>query len=145
MKLKLMTPEGTLFEGEADSVSGRAPLGEFEILPGHATWVSPVGICCLRVRVESEGEVPERSFAVHGGLVEAGPDSVLVLADAAEAPDEIDLDRAERARRRAEERLRRPADRAARGQEAAEVDRPRARKALARARTRIEAASRART
>ncbi len=147
MKLRLMTPEGTLFEGEATSVRGRSPGGEFEVLPGHGAWVSPAAPCCLTVGVAAEGgtnpaaassaEPGELLFAVHGGLVEVGPDSVLVLADAAEGARDIDEARAGRARERAEERLRlRKATEYGSGQH---VDVDRAHSALARASARLAA------
>lgn len=160
MKLRLMTPEGTLFEGEAVSVRGRSPGGEFEILPGHGQWVSSIDPCCLMVRaaaVADDKAAAERlPFAVHGGLIEVHPDSVLILADAAEVGGAIDEERVERARSRAEERLK-AKSRAARlgrpeetprgegaevsqsGVEVQEFDSDRARKALARALARLEA------
>jgi F-type H+-transporting ATPase subunit epsilon len=145
MKLRLMTPEATLFDGEAASVRGRSPLGEFEILPSHATWVSPTEPCCVKVNVGADGAGEELTFAVHGGLIEVHPDSVLILADAAEAGESIDEARATGARARAEERLRlwklaRRGGSGGRG-EGREVDVERARRALARALARVDAGS----
>ncbi len=150
MKLRLMTPEGTLFEGETVSVRGRAPGGEFEILPGHGQWVSPIDPCCLTVRAASSGHpatptdrgailidkaAAERlPFAVLGGLIEVHPDSVLILADTAESGTAIDEERAERSRARAEERLDKKS-----GAEAREIDSDRARRAMTRALARLEA------
>ncbi len=137
MKLRLMTPERTLFDGEAASVSGRSPGGAFEILPNHATWVSPADPCCLKVRVGADEAEKVLPFAVHGGLIEVRPDSVLILADAAEAGESVDGPRATQARARAEERLRQPKG-GGRG-EARAIDVERARRALARALARIDA------
>ncbi len=138
MKLRLMTPEGTLFEGEAVSVRGRSPLGEFEILPSHGTWVSSIGPCRVTVHVAAaayrdEAVAKPLPFAVHGGLIEVHPDSMLILADTAEAGTGIDEGRAEQARVRAEERLKKT------DADALEVDSDRARNALARALARLEA------
>jgi F-type H+-transporting ATPase subunit epsilon len=137
MKLRLMTPERTLFDGEAASVSGRSPLGEFEILPSHAAWVSPTEPCLLKVHVGAGEAGKVLPFAVHGGLIEVHPDSVLILADAAEAGDSIDETRATQARARAEERLR--LWRGGGRDGAREVDVERARRALARALARVDA------
>jgi F-type H+-transporting ATPase subunit epsilon len=139
MKLRLMTPEATLFDGEVVSVQGRSPLGEFEILPSHATWVSPTEPCRLKVQVRADEAAEGPTFAVHGGLIEVHPDSVLILADAAEAGESIDEARATRARARAEERLRLWKG-GGRG-EAREIDVERARRALARALARVDARS----
>jgi F-type H+-transporting ATPase subunit epsilon len=143
-----MTPERTLFEGEVESVSGRAPHGDFQIREGHAHWVSPLVIDVLTVEL-AEGQAPSegqpaakgvgegesRTFAVHGGLAEVGPESVLVLADLAEAADDIDAGRAERALARAKENL------AGAGARHAVVDAERARRAMDRAAARLEASA----
>ena len=125
-----MTPERTLFRGEVTSVSGRAPKGDFEILDGHACWVSPLDIDVLTVR-SPEGE--PGFFAVHGGLIEAGPESVLVLADLAEPAVEVDTDRAGRALERAKEHLAQARSK--------DVDAERARRAMDRAEARLEASA----
>ena len=133
MKLRLMTPERTLFEGEVASVAGRTPGGDFEVLPGHGHWVSSVDPCSLRLRQAGDAAGEVEAFAVHGGLIEVHPDSVLVLADTAEVGGEVDEERARQARARAEDRLKR------RTGEGREVDVDRARRSLARALARIEA------
>ncbi|MHC4506862.1 MAG: ATP synthase F1 subunit epsilon [Planctomycetota bacterium] len=130
MRFKLMTPELTLFEGEVESVSGRAPDGDFEIREGHAPWVSPLVIDVLTIGL---GEGKSRTFAVHGGLAEVGPESVLVLADLAEAAGDIDSGRAERALDRAKGHL------AGTGARDADIDAERARRAMDRAAARLEA------
>ncbi len=155
MRLKLITPERTLFEGEVASVAGCAPEGDFEILENHGAWVSPLGICAFTARMselresgpdvparmselrESGPDVPARAgeeelvFAVHGGLIEVQGDSVLVLGDIAEAAEEIDRARAESALRRAKAEV----AVAAPGDEDYEL----ARRAMARAEARLAA------
>jgi F-type H+-transporting ATPase subunit epsilon len=132
VRLRLITPEKTLFEGEATSVSGRSPGGEFEVRPGHGAWVSPLEIGVLAAR-PSAGARPAY-FAVHGGLIEVGSDRVLVLADVAESEEEIDPDRARRARERAAGRLASPPPDGT-------VDPFRAQLALARASARLHVAT----
>ena len=71
------------------------------ILPHHAPLLSTLKMGVIKVR--SKGE--ETIFTVAGGVVEVQPDSIIILADAAENVQEIDLERAENARKRAEEYL----------------------------------------
>lgn len=125
-RVRILSPERTLFEGAAASLSGRASNGDFQILPGHGRWVAPLEVCVVALETP-EGK--EERLAVHGGLIEAGPEEVLILADAAEKASGIDLERAREARTRAEERIKRPK----------EIDIERARRALARALARITA------
>ena len=129
MKLKLITPDRELFSGDVESVAGTGPEGDFEVLEGHGAWVSPLAICTLTARA---GEESRKVFAVHGGLIEVQGDSVLVLGDIAEAAEEIDRDRAERALKRARERVEG-------GPRAGEDEYELARRAMARAEARLEA------
>src|SRR4029434_1618216 len=78
--------------------------GYFGVLPGHAPLLTTLGIGELMYRVGRD----ERYLAVSGGFAEVRNDKVIVLADTAERPEEIDRARAERARERAERRLARP-------------------------------------
>ncbi|HEV8614188.1 MAG TPA: ATP synthase F1 subunit epsilon, partial [Methylomirabilota bacterium] len=100
------------------------------VLPGHAPLLATLGIGELTYRVGRE----ERHVALAGGFAEVRNDKVIVLADTAETPAEIDRARAERAKERAEQRL------SGRSQEA--IDYARAMCALARALTRIQVAGR---
>jgi F-type H+-transporting ATPase subunit epsilon len=104
--------------------------GYFGVLPGHAPFLATLGIGELTYRQGRE----ERHLAVSGGFAEVRNDKVIVLADTAERPDEIDRARAERARERAERRL------GGRTQE--EIDYTRAACALARALTRLHVSTR---
>jgi F-type H+-transporting ATPase subunit epsilon len=90
-----------VFEGDVDIVVLPGEAGEMGILPNHAPLLSTLRLGFLKVRVSGEEQV----FAVAGGVVEVQPDIVTVLADAAENVMEIDVARAEAARRRAEEFL----------------------------------------
>lgn len=75
--------------------------GEMGILPNHAPLLSTLKFGILRVRYRDEEQV----FTVAGGVIEVQPDIVTVMADAAENVQEIDISRAEAAKRRAEEIL----------------------------------------
>jgi len=131
VKLKLITPDREFFAGDIESVTSTAPSGDFEILEGHGAWVSPLQICTLAARVDAD---TQKVFAVHGGLIEVQGDSILVLGDIAEAAEEIDRARAERALGRAKEKVAAVAEKG--GEEHA-----RARDAMARAEARLEAST----
>jgi len=90
-----------VFEGDADVVLVPGELGQMGILPNHAPLLSTLRFGILTVRHQSQ----EENFAIAGGIIEVQPDLITVLADAAENVREIDISRAEAARRRAEEFL----------------------------------------
>lgn len=99
--LKVMCPDRTFFEGEADMVEMNTTEGYIGVYPGHipiATVLAP-GILV----VHNDGE--SKRAALHSGFARISPDNIMILAEVAEWPDEIDLNRAEEARVRAERRL----------------------------------------
>ena len=102
----------------------------FGVLPGHAPFLTTLGIGEVTYRVGQD----EHYLALAGGFAEVRNDKVIVLADTAERPEEIDRARAERARERAERRLA--------GRTDEEVDYARALAALARAVVRLMTAGR---
>lgn len=103
LTLEIITGEQLLYHGEEiDEVIAPGSIGELGVLPNHAPLVTSLGAGELRVKRENE-DLP---FFISGGFLEVRADVVTVLADAAERGDEIDLERAEAARARAEERLR---------------------------------------
>jgi F-type H+-transporting ATPase subunit epsilon len=97
-----------VWEGEADIVVVPGVAGEMGILPNHAPLLSTLKFGILKVRSKGEEEL----FTVAGGVVEVQPDLITVLADSAENVGEIDVARAEEARKRAEDLLKEgpPAD-----------------------------------
>jgi len=131
LTLEVATPTRLVVSGKVDEVVAPGIEGYFGVLPGHAPFLTTLGIGELTYRKGRE----EVHLAVAGGFCEVRNDKVIVLADTAERPDEIDRDRAERARQRAEQRL------AGRTQE--EIDYARALSALTRALTRLQVAGRA--
>jgi F-type H+-transporting ATPase subunit epsilon len=97
-QFEITTPERTVYRAEADAVTVPTSTGEITILPGHAALVSELAPGGLTVRRGGE----ETHLLVTGGFVEVRSGSeVVVLADAAERAEEIDLQRAEEARARA--------------------------------------------
>ena len=101
IRCEIVSQDRMVYEGDVDIVILPGEAGEMSILPNHAPLLSTLRFGILKVRVREEEEI----FAVAGGLVEIQPDIVTVLADAAENVQEIDITRAEEARRRAEESL----------------------------------------
>lgn len=88
IQAQLLTPNGSLFEGDATGVLVPGAQGAFEILDRHAPIVSVLGIGQIRVTLP-DGE--QRFFAVSGGFVEASNNVVTVLAEKALSPEEINL------------------------------------------------------
>lgn len=101
IRCEIVSQDRLVFEGEADIVVAPGAEGELGILPNHAPLLTTLKPGMLRVRRHNREEV----FAISGGFMEVQPDLVTVLADAAEHSDEIDVARAQEARRRAEEAL----------------------------------------
>jgi F-type H+-transporting ATPase subunit epsilon len=130
LTLELATPTRLLVTAEADEVVVPGSLGYFGVLPGHAPLLATLGTGEATYRVGRA----EHHLAVSGGFVEVRNDTVIILADVAETPGDIDRGRAERARDRAEARL------AGRTQE--DIDYTRAMCALARALARLQVAGR---
>ena len=134
MVFELATPTRMLVTAEVDEVVAPGVEGYFGVLPGHAAFLTTLG----------PGEVTYRSgqtehrVAVTGGFAEVRAERVIILAENAERPEEIDRERAERARRRAEMRLQ---GKSPEGSQE-EVDFARALTALARALTRLVVANR---
>ncbi len=104
LKLDIVTAERVVYSDEADVVVAPGVDGQLGILPHHAPLMTTLQPGELRVRKGGE----EFSLAISGGFLEVRPDRVIILADAAERAEEIDVSRAEEAKRRAEERLRQP-------------------------------------
>lgn len=123
---QILTPEGSLFDGNVKGVQMPGAKGSFEVKTLHADIISTLDIGQILVR-KSDGE--NRLFAVSGGFVEVHDNKLTLLAEAAEAVEEIDVERAKEAKKRAEERLH-ANDR--------DINKQRAEKAKARAENRIK-------
>lgn len=100
--LRIITPERVFYEGNVEMVEFNTTEGEIGVLPGHIpmTVVIKPGV----LTITEENEIKEA--ALHAGFAEILPEGVTVLAEIVEWPTEIDLERAEAARQRAEERIR---------------------------------------
>ena len=131
MLLEIATPTRQLVSAEVDEVVAPGEEGYFGVLPGHAPMLATLGCGVVTYRQGRE----EHHLAVLGGFAEVRGDRVIILAEHAERPGEIDRGRAEESRRRAEQRL---AGRPAHGEE---IDYTRAVAALSRAMARLETAA----
>ncbi len=131
IRFDIVTAERVVYSEEVDIVIAPGIEGQLGILPHHTPLMTTLQPGELRVRKSGE----EFSMAISGGFLEVRPDRVIVLADAAERAEEIDLARAEEAKRRAQERL---------AQRTPEVNMAQAEAALRRALTRLKVAERRR-
>jgi F-type H+-transporting ATPase subunit epsilon len=123
---EIVTPQGLVFSEEVDEVNAAGSEGEFGVLPGHVRFVTTLKIGMLTCKTGNQ----TLFFFVNWAYCGVGPQRMLVLADSAERSEEIDLERAKAAMKRAEERLKK----------AEEIDFKRAEAAVERAVTRIQIA-----
>jgi len=131
VRLDIVTAERVVYSEEVDIVVAPGVLGQLGILPHHAPLMTTLEPGELRVRKGGE----EYSLVISGGFLEVRPDRIIVLADAAERAEEIDIARAEAAKQRAQQRLTHPTP---------EVDLARAEAALRRSLARLKVAEKRR-
>ena len=132
LQVELVAADRKVWEGEADMVVARTVDGELGVLPGHTPLLSSLQVGELWYRIGQE----KHYLAISFGFVEVLPDRVTVLAQIAERAQDIDVARAEAAKRRAEERVAKPSP---------DMDFERARVALMKSLIRLQVATRART
>jgi len=101
--LRVVSVERSLFEGDVEFIIANGADGELGVLARHAPLMTILKPGPLRIQETIGG--PEELLFVGGGFLEVLPDRVTVLADVAEHADEISIEKAEEARRRAQERL----------------------------------------
>ena len=101
IRCEIVSQDRQVFSGEVDIVIVPGTAGEMGILPHHAPLLSTLKYGVVRVRFQGKEDI----FTVAGGFVEVLPECVTVMADAAENVAEIDIARAEAARKRAEEQM----------------------------------------
>jgi len=130
IRLDIVTAERLVYSEDVDMVIAPGVGGQLGVLPHHTPLMTTLQPGELRVKKGGE----EVLLAISGGFLEVRPDRVVVLADAAERAEEIDIARAEEAKRRAEQRLA--------GERISEVDSALAEAALRRSLIRLKAAER---
>ncbi len=129
LTLEVVTPHGPVLKDEVDEVVAPGSEGEFGVLPGHVPFVTTLKVGML---IYKKGGTTNYLF-VNSGYSEISGDTVLVLADSAEKAEDIDVERAKAAMKRAEELLKKQEN----------VDFARAQAALERAINRIQVAEKA--
>ena len=129
--LEIVTPDRSLVQEEVDEVQLPGAEGYLGVLPGHTPLLATLAVGELWYRIGQETHY----LAIADGFGEVLPDRVTVLAQVAERAQDIDVARADAARKRAEERLKKTTD----------IDTERARVALLKSLIRSQVASRART
>jgi F-type H+-transporting ATPase subunit epsilon len=100
-KLEIVTAEKMIFSEEVSAVLAWGAEGQLAILPHHAPLMTMLQPGDLMIRKDKE----EEFLAISGGFLEVRPDKVIILADACERVDEIDIARAEEAKKRAQETM----------------------------------------
>jgi len=131
IRLEIITAERQVFSDDVNTVVAPGVEGELGILPHHAPLITMLKPGEVLIRKDNE----ETYLFVSGGFLEVRPDKIIVLADACERAEEIDIERAEAAKRRAEERLK---------THTPELDMARAQAALLRSLVRLRVAERKR-
>ncbi len=100
-KIRIICPDREFYQGDAEMVEFNTTEGEIGVLPGHIPMTVIVKPGILKI-TEKDGV---KEAALHAGFAEILPEGITILAEIAEWPDEIDLERANAARERAEERI----------------------------------------
>jgi len=101
IKLEIVSPDRVVYAADIDMLIARSTGGEIGILPKHIPLVAGLEPHAMKIHVDAK----EQLIAVAGGFMEVTPDKITVLATAAEEPIDIDINRAQRAYDRAQERL----------------------------------------
>ncbi len=127
MPVEIVTPHRRVFKEQTGMIITRTTEGDIGILPGHTPLIAALVPWVLLAKTGNE----ERRFAVGGGFLQVSEQGTIILAETAEAAEEIDVDRARAAKARAQERLQR--------QEDDRIDFARARSALEKALARLRA------
>ena len=123
MHVEVITPDGPIYRADGvELVAARATDGEFAVMKGHLPLAAALEMCSVRIRKEEK-------VAVFGGFFEMKDNRVNVVAPLAEMAEDIDVARAQRAKKRAEDRL---------ASHSANIDEHRAKLALQRALIRLK-------
>ncbi|MGY3750527.1 F0F1 ATP synthase subunit epsilon [Vagococcus acidifermentans] len=140
--VNIVTPDGIIYDHQARFLLAKTQAGDLGILANHAPLVAPLLIEAVRIdRFTDEGQTNLASdwVAVNGGIMEVRDNVVSIIANSAETEQDIDISRAERAKKRAEEKIAR-----AKAERDATVDLDRAEVALHRALNRLKVANKRR-
>jgi len=134
LQLQIVSADRSLVNEQVDEVEIPGADGYFGVLPGHTPLLAVLGVGDLWYR-QGAGETNKHHLAIAFGFAEVQPDRVTILAQIAEKPEDIDVARAEAAKKRAEERM---------VKSTVDMDFERARIAMMKALIRLQVATRAR-
>ncbi|KPK28670.1 MAG: ATP synthase F0F1 subunit epsilon [Desulfobacterales bacterium SG8_35_2] len=132
IKLEVVTPKGAIISDDVDIVTAPGFAGEFGVLANHAPFLSTIKVGTLRYKKDGSDE----ELMISGGFCEVSSNKITFLVESAERGAEIDVDRALRAKERAEKRLLQARE------QREKIDRTRAEAALQRALARLKIAQR---
>ncbi len=130
IRLDIVTPYGLVMSDDVDEITAAGSEGEFGVLPGHVPFITTLRIGMLLVKKDNKTDI----IFVNSGYAEVTSEKTVILADSAERAEDIDVERAKAAMKRAEERL----------AQAEKIDFARATAALERATIRIQVAEKRR-
>ncbi|HIZ55103.1 MAG TPA: ATP synthase F1 subunit epsilon [Firmicutes bacterium] len=99
--LQVLTPERVVYEAEVDGLTVRTTAGDVGILRGHADYVAAIDIGFMQIRIGNQ----RRTAALSNGMLRVNRQKAVILVQACEWADEIDLERARRAEQAARQRL----------------------------------------
>lgn len=102
--LKVITPEKTFFDGETSQITARTPEGDIGILANHASLVADLPAGPLRIKIDETNTF--RTAAISGGILKVGGNKAIILTNAVEWADEIDIERAKKAIEAAKQAMR---------------------------------------
>ncbi len=100
--LEIVTPERKVYAQQVNMIIVKGQEGDMGILPNHLSLVTPLKIAPVIIKKDKE---PDEIIAVNGGFLEVRKEKVVILAESAELPGDIDIERARAAKERAEKRL----------------------------------------
>lgn len=101
IRLEIVTPEHRVYLDDVNMFIVKGELGDLGILPNHAPLATPLAISIVIIKKDNT----EQKVAISGGFLEVGNNKATILAETAELPEDIDLDRAHKAKERAEQSL----------------------------------------
>ncbi len=99
--LEIVTPDKVFYDDEVEMVIARTTEGDVGVLASHIAMVAPLKVSKLRIRQEED----YKEAAIAGGFIKVSKDGTTIIVDSAEWPEEIDIERAQAAKDRAEKRL----------------------------------------
>ncbi len=100
-RLQIITPEKVFFDGETEQIIARTTVGDVGILNGHEPYCAALGIGQMRVMIDGQF----RRAATTGGIIKVSKEKTVILVQACEWAEDIDVNRAEHAKQVAEERI----------------------------------------